>query len=162
MLITDQHHTNPPSFYLYFSLIFQSRKVITTGKHLKCTLRSSLLSLPKMCNLFCKENSRFANTLPETSSTLSFLQGLGNFKKENTQASYIIAQLLLKSKSQEFNPYLSTKARKKTNLNQTSTLFKQLSQFQAAKKISEEAVNSLARQKKPQITFFTSVRECDT
>ena len=44
-----------------------------------------------------------------------FLQGLVNFKKENTQASYIIAQLPLKSKSLEFNPYLSTKARKTTN-----------------------------------------------
>ena len=70
--------------------------------------------IPKMCNLFCKEIPDLPTHYMKQVA-YCFLQGLGNFKKENTQASYIIAQLPLKSKSLEFNPYLSTKARKTTN-----------------------------------------------
>lgn len=84
--------------------------------------------IPKMCNLFCKEIPDFKKHCMKR-VTHCFLQGLGNFKKENTQASYIIAQIPLKSKSLEFNPYLSTKARKTINLNPTSTHFQQLSPF---------------------------------
>ena len=123
MRITDQHHANPPPFHLYFSRIFQSRKVITTGKRLKCTQFKAFI--PKMCNLF----GLFGKEIPDLPTHCvkkiahCFLQDLGIFQKENTQASYIIAQLPLKSKSLEFNPYLSTKAWKTTNLNPTSVPF---------------------------------------